>query len=228
MSSGQNKGMYIDEKYALPYPQEFDRFWPHHALKAGIAVIITLVLLVGLSLVFTVPTNHDQPPLPSHGMHIPAPEWYLLFIFEPFWQFTGENAIWRQIGTFWIPLAVILFLFSIPFVFGRKPWNSQSRMAKGSRISLALGSFAVWVVLTSAVVGGGHNAASTSCISCHTPMAGKQIALPPLDMAKYYREVREIEQMLGRSRVGEDSAYPESYKDANWQLRHFREPTKNW
>ena len=102
MSSGREKEMYIDDKYAPPYPQEFDRFWPHHALKAGVAVIITLALLVGLSLIFTVPTNHDQPPLPSHGMHIPAPEWYLLFIFEPFWQFTGENAAWRQIGTFWI------------------------------------------------------------------------------------------------------------------------------
>ena len=197
MSKSQHRKMYIDEKYAPPYPQEFDRFWPKHSFKAGIAVVITLVLLVGLSVVFQVPTNHDMPPLPNHGMNIPAPEWYLLFLFEPFWQFTGDSAIWRQFGTFWIPLA-----------------------------------FAVWLVMTTVVVGGGHGAKTTSCISCHTPMAGKQISLPPADMAKYYREVREIEKMLGRHRLGEgggDSGMsPESFKDANWQLRHFREPTENW
>ena len=232
MSKSQHQKMYIDEKYAPPYPQEFDRFWPKHSFKAGIAVVITLVLLVGLSVVFQVPTNHDMPPLPNHGMNIPAPEWYLLFLFEPFWQFTGDSAIWRQFGTFWIPLAVILFLLAIPFVLGRKPWDSQSRMAKGSKIFLAFGAFAVWLVMTTVVVGGGHGAKTTSCISCHTPMAGKQIALPPADMAKYYREVREIENMLGRQRLGEEGGdsgiFSESFKDANWQLRHFREPTENW
>ena len=104
-------------------------------------------------------------------------------------------------------------------------------MARGSKIGLALGAFAVWVIATTAVVGGGHDAKTTSCISCHTPMAGEQIALPPRDMAKYYREVREIEQFLGRNRLGEGDEKPlgsESFKDANWQLRHFREPTENW
>ena len=197
----------------------------------GLAVIITLGLLVCLSLVFQVPTNHSAPPLPNHGMNVPAPEWYLLFLFEPFWQFTGESAIWRQVGTFWLPLAIILFLFSIPFVLGRKAWDSQSRMAQGSKIALALGAFVVWLVMTTAVVGGGHGAKTTSCISCHTPMAGTQIALPPADMAKYYREVREMEKILGRNRLGEDGVEEknhESFKDANWQLRHFREPTENW
>ena len=231
MSKDRQREMFIDEKYAPPYPQEFDRFWPKHSLKAGLAVIITLVLLVGLSVVFQVPTNHSAPPLPNHGMNVPAPEWYLLFLFEPFWQFTGESAAWRQVGTFWLPLAAILFLFAIPFVLGRKAWNSQSRMAQGSKIALALGAFVVWSATTLAVVGGGHEAKTTSCISCHTPMAGKQIALPPVDMAKYYREVREMEKMLGRNRLGEVETgveRGESFKDANWQLRHFREPTENW
>ena len=57
MSNTRYGEMYVDEKYAPPYPQEFDRFWPHHAFKAGIAVIITLALLVGLSIFFQVPTN---------------------------------------------------------------------------------------------------------------------------------------------------------------------------
>ena len=218
MSTDHHREIFIDQKYAPPYPQEFDRFWPKHSLKAGLAVIITLGLLVCLSLVFQVPTNHSTPPLPNHGMNVPAPEWYLLFLFEPFWQFTGESATWRQVGTFWLPLAIILFLFSIPFVLGRKAWDSQSRMAQGSKIALALGAFVVWLVMTTAVVGGGHGAKTTSCISCHTPMAGTQIALPPADMAKYYREVREMEKILGRNRLGEDGVEEknhESFKDAN-------------
>ena len=101
-------------------------------------------------------------------------------------------------------------------------------MARRSKIALGVGSAAVWLVLTVAVVDRGHDAKTTSCISCHTPMAGRQIALPPADMAKHYREVRAMQIALGRYRPGEDAEASDSFKDAAWQLRHFQEPTENW
>lgn len=228
MTKRQRQDMIIDDKYAPPYPQDFGRFYPKHVLAAGFTVVVTLVLIVGLAIAFQVPTDHSMPPLPDHGVNVPAPEWYLLFVFEPFWQNTGASTGWRQLGTFWIPLAVILFLLAVPFLFGRARWISGSRMATRSKIALGVGSAAVWLVLTVAVVDRGHDAKTTSCISCHTPMAGQQIALPPADMAKHYREVREMQIALGRHRPGEDAEASDSFKDAAWQLRHFQEPTENW
>ena len=221
----KGRNLLVDDKYDAPYPQEFHRFYPKHAFKAGISVVITFVLIVVLSIAYRVPTNHDMPPLPDHGVSVPGPEWYLLAVFEPFWQFGAEDAALRQIGTFWLPLGVLLFLLAVPFLFGRKRWSEQPRVAKRTRLIRAGGTAALWLILILAVVGRGYDAKTTSCISCHTPMAGARIALPPADMAKHYREVREMEIALGRNRPGEES---EAYKDANWHLRHFQEPTENW
>ncbi len=223
----RDKNIIIDGKYAPPYPQEFHSFWPKHALKAGFAIVVTFVVIVFLAITYRVPTDHTMPPLPDHGVSIPAPEWYLLFVFEPFWTLTSEQAVWRQVGTFWVPLAVIVCLLALPFLFGRRKWTG-ARLATRRKVALGLGSLAAWVVLTAGVVGRGYDAKTTSCISCHTPMAGEQIALPPIDMAKHYREVRDMEIALGRHRPGEDGGPRESFKDANWQLRHFQEPTENW
>jgi GH25 family lysozyme M1 (1,4-beta-N-acetylmuramidase) len=57
-------------------------------------------------------------------------------------------------------------------------------------------------------------------------MMGVRQALPPTNLGKYYREAREQQIKVGRYRVGSGAA--ESYKDANWQLRHFYEPTMTW
>ncbi len=225
--TGSDKDIIIDAKYAPPYPQGFHRFWPKHALKAGIAVLITFVIIVLLSYFFRVPTDHMQPPLPDHGAYVPAPEWYLLFLFEPFWYLVGDNAVWLQIGTFWVPLAILLFLVVIPFFFGRKR-ASGHKLAMGPRLALASGVSLVWIGFTAGVVGSGYQNKTTSCISCHTPMVDQTQALPPLDMAKYFRETRQIDIEMGRHRPGETGKPSESYKDANWQLRHFYEPTEYW
>jgi quinol-cytochrome oxidoreductase complex cytochrome b subunit len=225
--SDAKKEIIIPPKYAPPYPQAFHRFWPTHAVKSGIVVAVTLAVIVVLSYLYRVPTDHNMPPLPDAGAYIPAPEWYLLFVFEPFWYLTEEQAIWRQVGAFWIPLAVFVFLLVLPFLFGRKKW-SGSGLPTSSKVLIGLGALAFWVVLTAAVVGSGYRTKTTSCISCHTPMMDKRQALPPVDMAKHYREVREMEIALGRHRPGDAEGTSESYKDANWQLRHYAEPTEHW
>jgi quinol-cytochrome oxidoreductase complex cytochrome b subunit len=220
------KEIIIPPKYRPPYPQGFHRFWPTHAVKSGIVAGVALAVIVVLSVLYRVPTDHNMPPLPDAGTYIPAPEWYLLFVFEPFWYLTGELAVWRQVGTFWIPLAVFVFLLSLPFLFGRKRWPGAV-LPKSSKVLLGLGALAFWVVLIAAVIGSGYQTKTTSCISCHTPMKDKRQALPPLDMAKHYREVREMQIALGRHRPDEAEG-SESYKDANWQLRHYAEPTEHW
>ena len=113
--------MIIEEKYAPPYPQGFHAFYPKHAIRAGFTVVVTLALIIGCAIYFQVPTDHNMPPLPDHGAYVPAPEWYLMFLFEPFWYLTGEAAVWRQIGTFWVPLIVIGGLFILSLIHISEP-----------------------------------------------------------------------------------------------------------
>jgi hypothetical protein len=216
-----------DPKYDPPYPQDFHRFWPRHAIKSAAVVAVTLALIVALAWFYRVPTDLNMPPLPDEGAWVPGPEWYLIFIFQPFWYMTGELAAWRPLGTFWFPAAILVFLFVMPLLFGAKK-ASGVRIPMQGRIVMGLGALAIWALVTAGVVGSGYPAKTTGCTSCHNPMMGQRQALPPADMAGYYREARQMQIEVGKYRVGSAGGASESYKDANWQLRHYYEPTMTW
>ncbi len=225
--TNSEKEIIRDPKYDPPYPQEFHRFWPNHAIKAAAVVAVTLAIIVALAWFYRVPTDPNMPPLPDEGAWIPGPEWYLIFIFQPFWYLTGEAAVWRPLGTFWIPLTIIVFLFVMPLVFGRRK-ASGVRLPVRARLVMGAGALAIWALFTAGVVGSGYPARTTGCTSCHNPMMGVRQALPPPDMAGYYRKARKMQIEVGKYRVGDTSGAVESYKDANWQLRHYYEPTMTW
>lgn len=216
-----------EAKYAPPYPQSFYPFWPKHAVKAGLLVTAILFTLLLLSYFYRVPTDPVYPPLPDDGAYLPAPEWYLFLLFQPFWYLTGESAKWLSIGTFWIPLLVIAFLFSVPFIF-RGRGLPRIKMATSKKVALATVSLVVWIFSMGAVVGSGAPAKTLGCPSCHNPMMGVRQALPPANIAAYYRTERQQQINVGGYRIGDENRVAGSYKDANWQLRHFYEPTMTW
>jgi hypothetical protein len=47
-------------------------------------------------------------------------------------------------------------------------------------------------------------------------------------MAGFYREGRQRQIQVGKYRVGSAGGAAQSYKDANWQLRHYYEPAMTW
>lgn len=216
-----------DPKYDPPYPQNFYRFWPRHALKVWFVVAITFGIIVLSAYYFRVPTDPNMPPLPDEGAYIPAPDWYLLFVYQPFWYLTGEKASLLPLGTFWLPLAIGSFLVLVPFLFGRKKTPGY-RMALYGKIAVGLFALTVWGIGMAGVVGSGYPAKTTGCLSCHNFMMGIRQALPPADIGKYYREVRKHQIEVGKYKIGDSAGVGQSYKDANWQLRHFYEPTMTW
>ncbi len=221
------RDIFKEKKYAPPYPQSFYPFWPKHAVKAGLLVMGIFLVLLLLSYFYRVPMDPVYPPLPDDGAYLPAPEWYLFFLFQPFWYLTGENTKWLSMGTFWIPLLVVAFLFSVPFVFRRRG-IFHIKMSTSGKIALATVSLLVWLFSMGAVVGSGAPAKTLGCPSCHNPMMGVRQALPPANMAEFYRVERQQQINVGDYRIGDENRVAGSYKDANWQLRHFYEPTMTW
>jgi len=222
-----DKEIIRDPKYAPPYPQDFHRFWPRHVIKVGFVVIATLALIVTLSYYFQVPVDVNMPPLPDEGMYVPGPEWYLFLLFQPFWYITGEQAYLLPLGTFWLPFGIGFLFIVFPLFMGRKKW-SGTRMALSGKIMMGLIAISVWVVVIGGVAASGYPAKTTGCMSCHNVMMGVRQALPPADIGKYYRETRKVQIDVGKYRIGSTTGVGMSYKDANWQLRHFYEPTMTW
>lgn len=228
-SREESQALHIDPKYAPPYPQAFYRFWPRHAIKAGLVALITVVAIVWLALLFPLPTDPNMPPIPDEGAQIPAPEWYLFFVFQPFWYWTDTQAWLRPLGTFWVPVLLCVGLVLLPLLFGKeKKSGLQGRLLK--RIGIGAVAWLVWVAGMAGVTNSGHHAKTSGCTSCHNPMMGERQSLPPADISQFFRENRQRQVDVGHYRIGDTQQQPAggSYKDANWQLRHFYEPTMTW
>ncbi|MBI5626617.1 MAG: hypothetical protein HY935_05375, partial [Nitrosomonadales bacterium] len=151
-----------------------------------------------------------------------------MFLFQPFWYLTGDNAKWLPVGTFWLPLLAVVCLFLVPVIF-RKRKDSGAKAATTATLVAFIAL--VWGVPMGAVVASGHPVKTLGCPSCHNPMMGQRQALPPARMGEYYRIERQRQVNLGGYNIGsEDTANHAggSYKDANWQLRHVYEPTMTW
>lgn len=220
----------MEPKYAPPYPQSFYAFWPKHAAKAGMLVSAILAGLLLLVLLIRVPMDPAMPPLPDEGMYVPSPEWYLFLLFQPFWYLTGENAKWLPLGTFWLPVLALVFLLLVPVLFRRRTLE-RAKLGGSAKTKLLVIAGLAWVVFMGSVVGAGGPAKTLGCPSCHNPMMGERQALPPANMAEYYRNERQQQVNVGRYNIGSEGhagAEGGSYKDANWQLKHFYEPTMTW
>lgn len=218
----------VEPKYAAPYPQNFYRFWPKHAIKAGLVSVVTVGVILWLGYHLQIPTDANMPPMPNEGANVPGPEWYLFTLFQPFWYFTAEQQWLRPLGTFWLPLLLIIGLLGVPFVFGKNKSCATSGISGSKKILIGSAATLVWVLGIGAVVGSGAPAKTAGCISCHNPMMGQRQALPPTDMGEFYRENRQQQIDVGKYRIGDVNGVGASYKDANWQLRHFYEPTMTW
>jgi quinol-cytochrome oxidoreductase complex cytochrome b subunit len=215
-----------EAKYDPPYPQDFYAFWPGHVLKSLIILVVIYSAVLILASLYRVPMDPNMPPLPTEGENIPAPEWYLFLMFQPFWYLTGENSKWLSLGTFWAPFGILIALFLVPVLLGKKKKHLPMSMLK--KVGFAVVVLAVWGLSGWAVVGSGSPAKTTGCPSCHNPMMGARQALPPATMGEYYKVERQRQIDLGGYRAGDTSGPGGSYKDANWQLRHFYEPTMTW
>ncbi|MFQ5356333.1 MAG: hypothetical protein ACE5DY_07605 [Mariprofundaceae bacterium] len=226
MADKKEELIFEGDKYDPPYPQSFYAFWPRHAVKATILISIILVGLLFLAYFYRMPMDINMPPMPDEGMGIPSPDWYLFLLFQPFWYLIGDNEKWLSIGTFWIPFLIVAFLFLVPVIFRRRT-ESRQRMKTATKIMSAVVIGIVWIASMGSVVGSGYPAKTQGCLSCHNAMMGVRQALPPANIGEYYRTARQQQVNLGGYNIGGQGG-PGSYKDANWQLRHFYEPTMTW
>ena len=225
-------------------------WWPHHVLKAGSFAIIILIVVVVLASKFQIPD--DAPaivPMPDDGQYIPGPEWYFLLLWQPFWYFTGGyKHLLSYIAI--VPFIFFLFLIFLPFIkmpFKRKaevnPGNMNIKEPMGFFRKLVFNTPILLAALFLAVITfkSGYQAKLYGCDACHNTSMGVRMYLPPVNVAEYYkvdraRQIKSAKYKAGKmvsidETTGEktyDLAGAETYKDANWQMRHMYEPTCTW
>ena len=222
-------------------------WWPHHVLKAGSFAIITLIVVVILAIKFQIPD--DAPaivPMPDDGQYIPGPEWYFLLLWQPFWYFTGGyKHLLSYIAI--VPFIFFLFLIFLPFI--KMPFKRKAEVNPGNKEpmgffrKLVFNTPILLAALFLAVITfkSGYQAKLYGCDACHNTSMGVRMYLPPVNVAEYYkvdraRQIKSAKYKAGKmvsidETTGEktyDLAGAETYKDANWQMRHMYEPTFTW
>ncbi len=155
------------------------KFWPDIIYKDLLVSFGIFILLVGLAAFVGVAVEPKADP--SDASYVPRPEWYFLFLFE-FLKFVPGKIEW--IGTFVLPVLVILVLFALPFL-DRNPLRHWKNRLTGISIMgvvvLGMVGLTVRSVLTTpkkeeAVASTiqekyalGEDLYSVNCVECHGP-----------------------------------------------------------
>ncbi len=181
--------------------------------------LLSLPFIIAIAvLAFNIPTPTEDPdiiPMPLEGADIPAPEWFILFLLQPFLKFDGAMA---SLLTFYLPLALFVGLILLPYVFkGRTNWQQgapsrpMGKLSK-AKVLTAAGSFLIVVIATAVPFGTlyveTHVSPTLGCNSCHNVMMGARMGIPP----KAYKD-RNIVPLLD---------------DNQWMVEHWFYPQVAW
>ncbi len=228
------------------------KWCPHWLTLLSVVMVLVTVLIAILADAYPVPDDAPMEiPLPDHGENIPGPEWLFLLFWLPFWYFVGRLKRNLFIMTL-IPILGVLILIFLPY-FHKLPLHrvpglkwiiaKAQAMKSGFKKSFvyAIPVIILAVAVSTGVYKSGHQAKVLGCDSCHNPAMGPRMAIPPVDVFGYYsidraRQIKSAKYRAGKS-MGTDAEgemqynrmdEAQSYKDANWQMRHMYEPTFTW
>ncbi len=118
-------------------------FWPDQLYKDIVVSVLLLMVLICLTVYVGAPISGPADPL-DNSYH-PVPEWNFLFLFQALKAFKGA---WEPLGTVALPLLLVLFMASIPFI-DRKEDRSPLRRP----LVMSLFFIFVAVVLTLTIEG---------------------------------------------------------------------------
>lgn len=180
-------------------------FYPRQVFMDSVAMLGVFVVLIGLASMW-VPPLADRAN-PSDTRFIPVPEWYFLFYYQLLKYFEGP---WQVIGTVVLPLVFFTALLLLPFLDRTPKRDLLSRRGViflgGLFLVTVFGLLGVSIkqnmALTQkdpAVERGKQLYAQLGCSGCHRIHG--QGAL-----------------------VGPDLSYVGDIRDADWLIRHFKDP----
>ena len=161
-------------------------------------ISIPFFIVVG-ALAVNIPTPTEDPniiPMPLEGANVPAPDWFFLFLLQPFMIFEGAMASFLSI---YLPLILGIVLIFLPYIF--KGWSNKRQNGKpgaGSDVGAplrpngkfklttsvgAVASFLIVVLVASAPFAvlfvETHESPTLGCNSCHNVSMGTRMGIPP-------------------------------------------------
>lgn len=188
-------------------PGRSEPLFPNQLFKDSIFILIVFIALAGLAVMF--PASLEPQADPTDSSYNPRPEWYFYFVFQMLRIFEGKFEV---VGTVVLPTIAIIALILLPLL-DRNP----ARAPRKRKVMMAVAGFAVVIIGALTIMGARAPIVNVPAVTSKSVIAGRVLYGKNGCVACH-----SIHGKGGK--LGPDLTHVGSKHDADWHMRHFKDP----
>jgi ubiquinol-cytochrome c reductase cytochrome b subunit len=190
----------------VPYRSE--PLFPNQLFKDLVFMLLVFLALASLAILFPAPLEPQADPTDSS--YNPRPEWYFYFVFQMLKIFEGKLEI---VGTVILPNLGIAILLLIPFLD-----RSSERDPSKRKLMMAAGAVTVAAIIALTIAGARAPIVNVPAVTSPSVLAGRELYAKSGCSACH-----SIHGKGGK--IGPDLTHVAARRpDADWHVRHFKDP----
>ncbi len=188
-------------------PERSEPLFPNQIFKDSIFILIIFLLLAAFAILSPAPLEPRADPTDS--TYNPRPEWYFYFMFQLLRIFEGKFEI---IGTVIIPTIAIMALVLLPFL-DRNP----ERAPRKRMLMMAVAVCAVVIIGVLTMIGARAPIVNVPAVTSPSVLAGRIL---------YDRNGCAVcHSVRGKGgKLAPELTHVGGKRDADWLMKHFKEP----
>ena len=188
-------------------PGTSEPLFPNQIFKDSIFILIIFIALAAFAVMFPAPLEPQADPTDSS--YNPRPEWYFYFVFQMLRIFEGKFEV---IGTVVLPTIAIFALILLPFL-DRNPERAPQKRT----LMMAVAGFAVVTISVLTIMGAQAPIVTAPAVTSQTALTGRIL---------YDKNgCTACHSIHGKGgKLGPDLTHVGSKRDADWLMRHFKDP----
>jgi len=188
-------------------PDRSEPLFPHQLFKDTLFILVVFIALASFAVLFPAPLEPQADPTDS--TYNPRPEWYFYFVFQLLRIFEGRYEV---VGTVVLPTIAVAALILLPFL-DRDPERSPAKR----KLMMVLAGVAVISISVLTVMGAKAPIVNAPAVTSPSVLAGRIL---------YDKNgCAACHSIHGKGgKLGPDLTRIGRARDADWVLRHFRDP----
>lgn len=188
-------------------PERSEPLFPNQIFRDTIFILIVFIALAILAILFPAPLEPQADPTDS--TYNPRPEWYFYFMFQLLRLFEGKFEI---VGTMILPNIAVVALLLLPFLD-----RSPERAPRKRMIMMTVAGLAVVTVSVLTIMGAKAPIVNAPAVTSPSVLAGRLL---------YDRNgCTACHSIHGKGgTIGPDLTHVGGKRDADWLMRHFKDP----
>jgi ubiquinol-cytochrome c reductase cytochrome b subunit len=189
-------------------PYKTEPLFPYQIFRDSVFILLVFLALASLAVLFPAPLEPQADPTDS--TYNPRPEWYFYFVFQMLRVFEGK---FELVGTVILPSLAGAVLLLIPFLDRSPERNPLKR-----KFMMSAAVFAVASVIVLTIAGARAPIVNAPAVTSPSVLAGRAV---------FARNgCSACHSINGKGgKIGPDLTHVGSRRpDAEWHVRHFKDP----